>query len=499
MATTAPPAVQPAAETLALVRIGGDIATKGRETRRRFTTRLVRNLKDALRSHAIDARIVRTHDRIRVESSDPRSHEVLARVMGVQSVSPATRHLVDDLDEVVALGQEHFAPAVKGRSFGVRARRVGNRSEIPIRSGDLQRALGAALLPGARAVDLDQPEVEVRVELLPGSTCFFTKVLPGPAGLPIGVEGRAVALVSGGFDSAVAAWQMLKRGVAFDYVFCGLGGRAHQLGALRVMQHVARHWSYGSRPRFHALDFDAISEQLQTRVASRYRQVVLKRIMLRAAECVATETGALATVTGDAMGQVSSQTLPNLAVISEASSLPILRPLVGMNKDEILAIARRIGTFDLSKVVDEYCALVPRRPATAAAREDVLREESRLAPGLLERAVAERCVFDLRALDLEAIALPELWTNSIPEGATVIDLRSRPAFENWHYPDALFLDFAHALQAYPHFSRDDHYVVYCEIGLKSAHLVEQMRREGFAATHFKDGARALRSLAEKPG
>jgi thiamine biosynthesis protein ThiI len=159
-------------------------------------------------------------------------------------------------------------------------------------------------------------------------------------------------------------------------------------------------------------------------------------------------------VTGDAVGQVSSQTLQNLAVISRAAERPILRPLVGANKDEILALARRIGTVDLSKVVGEYCALVPRRPATAAQ------------------------------LDLE----------QIPPGATAIDLRSRAEFDAWHAPDALHLPFPQALRAWPGFDRAQRYVLYCEIGLKSAHLAEQMREGGFEARHVRGGVRRLRRL-----
>lgn len=476
---------------LVLIRLGGDIATKARETRRRFTTRLARNLKDALRSHGLEAQIVRSHDRIRIESKEPLPTELFARVMGVQSASPSRRHGVGSVEEIVAQGIEHFSDLVRDRTFAVRARRVGNRSEIPFRSADVKRDLGTALLPLARGVDLNQPDVEVHVELMHNSACYFSETRPGPAGLPIGVEGRALALVSGGFDSAVAAWHMMKRGVALDYLFCNLGGQTHQLGTLRVMQHIARNWSFGTNPRFHSVDFDSVSQDLQNNIASRYRQVVLKRLMLAAAERVASEVGAIALVTGDAVGQVSSQTLQNMAVISEATRFAILRPLVGMNKDEIVAVARRIGTFDLSKVVGEYCALVPKKPATAASLEAVRAEETHLSSGLVERAVDERSVFDLRSLDIDALEIPELETETIPAGATVIDLRPRTAFDRWHYPEALSLDFTNALRAYPHFSRDAHYVVYCEFGLMSAHLVEQMRREGFEALHFKGGAPAL--------
>lgn len=489
----------PSPTSSTLVRLGGDIATKGRETRRRFVTRLVRNMKDALQHEGIAAEVVRSHDRIRVESRGARPTEALARVFGVQSVSPVEQFPWNDLGDIVEKAVELFGETVRGRSFAVRGRRVGNRERVAIRSSDLNRDVGTALLETARCVDLDQPEVRVQIEVMPRSAAFFTETVAGPGGLPLGVEGRAIALVSGGFDSAVAAWQMMKRGVSLDFVFCNLGGRTHQLGTLRVLQHLSQRWAFGTRPRFHAIDFDGVAQDLQENVTPRYRQVVLKRHMLRAGEHVAKATGALAIITGDAMGQVSSQTLQNMAVVSEATRVPLLRPLVGLNKDEILAVARHIGTYDLSKVVGEYCALVPRKPATAASLEAIVAEEERLTPGLLQSAFDEACAFDLHELDLDSLEISDLEVDTIEAGHTVLDVRSKAAFDSWHHPEALFLDFTRALRAYPSFSRSERYLVYCEFGLKSAHLVELMRRDGFNAVHFKGGMPALLRWHEKRG
>jgi thiamine biosynthesis protein ThiI len=183
-------------------------------------------------------------------------------------------------------------------------------------------------------------------------------------------------------------------------------------------------------------------------------------------------------------------------VISRATDQMILRPLVGTNKDEIIRSAEHIGTFPLSKVVGEYCNLVPSKPATSATLRAVETEEARLGPGALERAVARRSVFDLRSLGAEDLALPELEVTRIPEGAALIDLRGKPEYDSWHHPDALRLDFHQALQAYPSFERGRSYVLYCDFGLMSAHLAELMRKDGFDASHFKGGTRALRRQLE---
>jgi len=236
--------------------------------------------------------------------------------------------------------------------------------------------------------------------------------------------------------------------------------------------------------------------QLQARTQRRYWQVLLKRLMLRAAEAVAREQGAVAIATGEAVGQVSSQTLQNLSVISSASACLQLRPLAGMNKDEIIGLARRIGTFEICKVVGEYCDLVPRRPATASSLEAILAEEAHLDPDLAERAAARRRVHDLRGLDVEGLAAPELQVESVPPGAVLIDLRPRASFQGWHPEGALHLEFQQALRACASFDRSGTYVLYCDLGLLSAHLAERMRKDGFDARHLRGGTRALRRLAD---
>ncbi len=481
---------------LALLRLSGEVSIKAPATRRRFVARLQRNLRAALASEGATGEVRASRDRLfaLLGGDVPAGVAALTRVFGLQSVSLAERRPVTALRDVVRAGEALFREAVRGRRFAVRARRVGARERIAARPVEVERDLGTALLPAAAGVDLGAPEVTAWVELFEGETCFFSERLPAPGGLPLGVEGSALALVSGGFDSAVAAWQMLRRGVALDYVFCNLGGRSHLQGVLRVVKVLADRWSYGQRPRLHTLDFEGIEAQLQGRVERRYWQVVLKRLMLRAAELVAEERGAAALVTGDAVGQVSSQTLQNLAVISRAAERPILRPLVGANKDEILAVARRIGTFDLSKVVGEYCALVPRRPATAAKLEDVLAGEARLDPAWLRACVAARRVFDLRGLGEEELSLPDLDLDEVPAGATLVDLRSRAEFDGWHAPGALHLEFPQALRAWPSFDRAQRYLLTCEFGLKSAHLAELMRKGGFEAHHLRGGLRRLRRL-----
>jgi tRNA uracil 4-sulfurtransferase len=489
----------PMPEHLLILRLSGDFYTKARRTRMRFQRRLVANVESALELHGIPGRLERTWSRLYLETPEAGAAEVVARVFGVQSVSEVQRRSWERLEDVVAAGVEIFGAAVAGRSFAVRATRRGERERIGFDSIRAESALGRALLDaGAGRVNLSAPEVTAHVELEPGAVHFFFDKAPGHGGLPIGVEGRAVALVSGGFDSAVASWLMLKRGVQLDYVFCNLGGAAHRLGVLKVMQRIAERWSYGYTPHLHEVDLAPLLADLRRKVRPTHWQIVLKRLILRAGAAVAHRGGWLGVITGDAIGQVSSQTLQNLAVITQASPvIPVLRPLLGFNKEEIVDLAREIGIFDLAAAVAEYCDLMPPKPATRAALRDVQRDEAALDLSVLDGLVDARRVFDLRRVDPASLEsrIPEV--DRLPAGAAVIDLRAASAFRSWHYPGALNLDLPRALAAYPAFARDRAFVLVCEVGLKSAHLAEKMREAGFEAFQFKDGIAGLMALGER--
>ena len=482
--------------TLVLLRFSGDIHLKARATRHQFVRRLVHNLQDALASEGLPPRVRASHDRLFVELPANAPVDPLVRVFGVQSASKIEARCPDDLAAIVHAGTANFAERVRGRRFAVRARRVGARDRIRTAPGDIERELGTALLPDAAGVDLGAPEFTARVELMEGEAFLFGERIAASGGLPLGVEGRAVTLLSGGFDSAVASWQLLRRGVAQDYVFCNLGGTAQQLGVLRVAKILADDWHYGQRPKLLAVAFEAVVAELRARPAKRYWQVLLKRLMLRAADRIARRRRANAIITGDAVGQVSSQTLQNLAVISRATDQMILRPLVGANKEEIIDTAQRIGTFELSKVVGEYCDLVPRKPATGASFDAIETQEARMNPDVLAAAIDQCRSFDLRELGEEQLELPEVEVTRVPDGATLIDLRGRREFDTWHHETALWLEFHRALGTYPNFERDRTYVLYCDFGLMSAHLAELMRKDGFDAFHFRGGTRALRKEME---
>jgi thiamine biosynthesis protein ThiI len=324
--------------------------------------------------------------------------ERVARTFGVANFSR-----VDELplDSDLSRLSEAALARLAGRhcaSFCVRAKRSNKR--FPHTSIEIERTLGAAVhgATGAR-VDLEQPELTLLVEVLDDRLWLSCDKRSGAGGFPVGSSGRVAALLSGGIDSPVAAWRLMRRGctvLLVNFHAFPLQDRT-MIDKVRDLARVLTRWQL--RSRLLLVPFGQVQQTIVAECPAPLRVVLYRRFMLRIAEVLARRHGAKALVTGESLGQVASQTLDNLAAIDDAAGLPVLRPLVGMDKDEITAEARRLGTFEISTLPDQDCCqlFVPRSPATAARLEDVRQAEAALdVDALVARATegAERETFD---------------------------------------------------------------------------------------------------------
>jgi tRNA uracil 4-sulfurtransferase len=263
-------------------------------------------------------------------------------------------------------------------SFRIETQR-GDKT-FPMTSPEINRRLGAAVKAksGAR-VDLENAAFTVTVEILPRDAFFGFNKISGPGGLPVGASGRLVVLISGGIDSPVAAYRMMQRGCRLIFVHfhsAPFQDRTSQEKVRQLLSVLTRH-QFASR--LYLVPFGEIQRQIVAAVARPLRVVLYRRMMLRIAEAIARKEKAKALVTGESLGQVASQTLDNMAVIQQATRLPILRPLVGMDKQEIIDQARRIGTFETSSIPDQDCCqlFVPKHPATKARFDEVEEDETK--------------------------------------------------------------------------------------------------------------------------
>ncbi len=303
--------------------------------------------------------------------------ERIAAVFGIAYFAPAVS-LPPRWDAV----QAAVLRLLEGRqfeSFRITARRTFK--VFPMPSDQVNRELGALVLRHfPTRVNLTQPALTVHVELLPSEAFVYVDREPGPGGLPVGVSGRVVALLSGGIDSPVAAYRLQKRGCEVEFVHFHSApylADTSQRKARALVQRLVRHQFAA---RLWLVPFGELQREVVLAVPASLRVVVYRRLMARIAEAIAHRTGGLALVTGESVGQVASQTLENLARTTEVVRLPVLRPLVGSDKEEIIREARAIGTYEISIEPDQDCCtlFVPRHPETRAAADAVAAAEARL-------------------------------------------------------------------------------------------------------------------------
>ena len=362
-----------------------EIALKGRN-RPWFIDRLVGNLRqatadlDVTRVRALTGRIEMG---LGPTADWSELQDRLGRLFGIANFarSRSTGRAVEEVAGAI-LGQLDESETKAGtgiESFRVRVRRADKA--YPLTSPELERQIGGRI-KAARGwrVDLDCPDLEVSIEVLPDRVFHTLRKHPGQGGLPTGTSGSVVCLLSGGIDSPVAAYRLMKRGCRVQFVHFHaypLLSRASQDKTREIVELLTRHQL---RSRMYFVRFGEIQQQVVLSAPPPLRVVLYRRLMMRIAERIAGVSGAGALVTGESVGQVASQTLENLTVINDVVTLPVLRPLIGSDKEEITNEARRLGTYAISIIPDQDCCTLftPRRPATRAARADVERAESAL-------------------------------------------------------------------------------------------------------------------------
>jgi tRNA uracil 4-sulfurtransferase len=481
----------------AIVRLSPEISLKSKQVYTRFVNKLCANMAAGARALGLELKLIRAWNRLIVQSDDAAAMDYLARLFGISSLSPVEYACVPELEEMKRVALENYADVVKGKTYCVRCKR--NHTIKGYTSIQVEKEIGTILYPGSAGVDLKNPEVLIEVEARKEGAFFFCKRRKGAGGLPLGTEGRALSLISGGFDSAVSSYLMMKRGVECDFVFFNLAGQAYERSVLSVIKILCDSWSYGYDPHVYVVDFSKVVEELKLITTDKYRQVVLKRAMIRAASRLARTLGIQALVTGEAIGQVSSQTFTNLSVIDQASEIPIFRPLVSFDKEEIIDIARKIGTYEACSKVREYCSLVDKFPVTQARTDRVAYEESFLNGFSGETEFPTPRSIPVKEIRPEYLTAEYVYTESIPADSIIIDTRPREEFRDWHYPGAENLDLSYLLQLYAKLDKNKTYVLCCPFGLQTALVAEKMQSEGFEAYSFRGGTRGLKAYAKNNG
>ena len=368
---------------------------KGRN-RHFFLGKLFVALRQSLQGIPVE-RIEQPGDRFLVRLGDGAAlDEAIGRIERVFGVAyyAVARPVERTMEALCREAWEEIEP-LRFANFAVRAKR--SDKEFPHSTMEIEAAVGRYLLDKLRAegrdvrVRLKDPEITCHIEITPGPLLVYARKISGPGGLPANTAGRITCLLSGGYDSAVAAYHMMKRGAHLSFVhFYGTGAQPGE-SSLHVASALARTLvPYQFRAKLYRVPFEAIQREIVRYAPENMRVLLYRRMMLRISELIARRNRALALVTGDSLGQVASQTLRNLVAVDAAARMPVFRPLIGADKMEILATARKIGTYDISSEPFHDCCPVflPRNPALSARAEELDEAEAKLdIPALVTMGV----------------------------------------------------------------------------------------------------------------
>lgn len=378
----------------------GEIGLKG-ANRGFFESILIKNIRLALKNEN-GADIYTTSGRILVKTdgNERKIMSLLTKVFGIVSLSPVIK-VNADMESFMAAAQQLLSDSINVKTLRVNCRRADKN--FPITSPEVSRILGSKLLDAFPhlKVDLHNPDITISVEIRSDDSLVYAETIAGPGGMPVGCSGKGLLLLSGGLDSPVAGWMAMKRGIkvaAVHFFSFPYTGERSKKKVLDLAEKIAGYNQ--NEMELFVVNFTNIQETIWKHCPEKFRVTIMRRMMLRISEKIAAREGALAVITGESVGQVASQTLESMSVIGQACSILQLKPLVGMDKSEIIDRAHQINTYDISILPFEDCCslFVPRHPATRPVLKQVIQAEA----GIDWEVLIDQAVEEVEKIHLDA-------------------------------------------------------------------------------------------------
>jgi len=482
-----------------IVKLFPEITIKSKPVRQRLVKQLRQNVAVVLSKETDGAKVQGFWDKLEVRilpeyaKDEQKVIDALQRIPGIANVLKVESHELEGIDnrfdDIAEICARTYTEQVEGRTFVVRVKRTGQHS---FKSNDLERYIGGALLAAANStkVEVRNPDVTVKLEVRDDTLYAISERYEGLGGFPLGTQEEVLSLISGGFDSTVSSYLTMKRGIRTHFCFFNLGGDAHEIGVKQVSLYLWEKYGRSHRVQFVTVPFESVVGEILKNVNHSHMGVVLKRMMMRAAQDVAKRLDIPALVTGESVAQVSSQTITNLNVIDNVCDTLVLRPLVTMDKLDIIRLSAQIGTEEFAKNMPEYCGVISDRPTTCAKLSRVEEEEANFDFGVLEQAVEDARVMKIDKVMQQQANVVDVDVTTLPlVDDIVVDIRGPDEVEKSPLEltnnEVRHIPFYELMSELGQLDQDKRYLMYCEQGTMSQLHASHLKGMGYNVAVFK--------------
>ena len=473
-----------------IIKLFPEITIKSKSVRQRMIKVLQGNVRNVIRRVDPSVRVRMDWDKLVVscDGDTPAMRDAVVEVLsctpGIQCFLEVQEFRFTELHDIYLHTAALYGDQLAGQTFCVRVKRHGKHEFTSI---EVERYVGGGLNQNhvTGGVRLKNPDRQINLEIEDDKLYLITQIHPGLGGYPLSTQEDVLSLISGGFDSGVSSYHFIKRGCRVHYCFFNLGGAAHEVGVKQVAYYLWNKFSASHKVKFLAVPFEPIVAEILEKVDNSLMGVILKRMMMRVAARLAEDLGIEALVTGESLGQVSSQTLTNLSVIDRVTETLILRPLITTDKQEIIDESRAIGTLEFAETMPEYCGVISNKPTVKARLDKVLTEEAKFDFAILDRVIAETRWMDIRAIAEETREqVQEVETvQALAADEVIIDIRSPDEHEerpfNVEGHAVLHLPFYKLATQFGDLDQSKSYLLYCEKGVMSKLQALYLKEKGF--------------------
>ena len=455
-----------------IIKLFPEIMVKGSSAKKQMIGQLYNNLIKLLGEIDSDIAIKKFSDKLEVVTPIKVVNRVRERLLNTSGIEQVLEALqfdnMENLEDIKAKVCEISASEIVDKTFVVRAKRSGKHD---FNSSEMERTIGGYMLahtPSSKGVDLHNPDVTIKIELINNQLNIITQKHMGLGGFPIGTQGDVLSLMSGGFDSTVASYLTMRRGLKTHYIFFNLGGIAHEIGVKQVSFYLWNKFGASHRVKIVSVPFDDVLTEIFRSTPETYMGVTLKRLMILAAQKIADEMEIDALVTGESIAQVSSQTLRNLSLIDQVSQKLIIRPLATVDKPEIIQLATKIGTRHFAENMPEYCGVISKNPITHGSFKRMEKEAKRFNYEVLDKAVedAVSIYVDEVVNDVNRQSPVEV-ISELKEEYVVIDIRPEEETISSELCETIKIPFHKLKTEFKKLPKNREYLLYCEKGVMS--------------------------------